>query len=267
MKTVKLYGELGKRFGRVHRFDVKTPAEAIRALSANFRDFKKFMIDSEKAGIGFRVKNGNYELENEKQVLEPAGKTIQIIPVVMGANAESRVLIGAALIAIGVVINVYAPGAGQIPIGIGASLALGGVAEMISPPPKLKEDLPQPPQNTPSSSFNGPVNTVQQGYPVPIGYGRLVVGSAVVSAGIDVTQIKQGFKRVKNNQTIAVRIIRATGVQWLGDGVDNTVIPANWFARIIITPNVSTSYTPPLGQSGIVDKYNYEYFVWDVVPV
>ena len=32
MKTIRLYGELGKRFGREFKLDVQSPAEAVRAL-------------------------------------------------------------------------------------------------------------------------------------------------------------------------------------------------------------------------------------------
>ena len=42
--------------------------------------------------------------------------------------------------------------------------------------------------NTPSYLFNGAVNTTAQGHPVPIGYGRLIVGSAVISASIVTTE-------------------------------------------------------------------------------
>jgi predicted phage tail protein len=40
------------------------------------------------------------------------------------------------------------------------------------------------PANKPSYAFDGAVNTAAQGNPVPICYGRLIVGSQVVSAGL-----------------------------------------------------------------------------------
>jgi hypothetical protein len=40
------------------------------------------------------------------------------------------------------------------------------------------------PENQPSYAFNGPLNTQAQGNPVPVLYGELIVGSAVLSAGI-----------------------------------------------------------------------------------
>lgn len=39
--------------------------------------------------------------------------------------------------------------------------------------------------NQPSYVFNGAVNTESQGHPVPLCYGRMRVGSAVISAGIE----------------------------------------------------------------------------------
>ena len=39
-------------------------------------------------------------------------------------------------------------------------------------------------ENKPSYAFGAPTNTVSQGYPVPIGYGKRRIGGAVISAGI-----------------------------------------------------------------------------------
>jgi predicted phage tail protein len=33
------------------------------------------------------------------------------------------------------------------------------------------------PENKPSFLFDGPVNTITQGHPVPVGYGKAFVGS------------------------------------------------------------------------------------------
>jgi predicted phage tail protein len=71
---------------------------------------------------------------------------------------------------------------------VGTSMILGGVAQMIAPTAKA-QDPSERPENQPSYVFNGAVNTTAQGHPVPVGYGRLIVGSAVISAGIDVDEI------------------------------------------------------------------------------
>ena len=69
---------------------------------------------------------------------------------------------------------------------IGASLILGGVAQMISPAPAISPlSRGKEAAKLESFSFSGVVNTSKQGLPVPIAYGRLFVGSAVLSSGLD----------------------------------------------------------------------------------
>ena len=51
-----------------------------------------------------------------------------------------------------------------------------------------KSDQASEDKRDPSYIFNGPVNTMAQGHPVPIGYGEMIVGSAVISAGISVDE-------------------------------------------------------------------------------
>ncbi len=71
----------------------------------------------------------------------------------------------------------------QVVAMMGMSMAMGGVMQMLSPQVKGLGAKDRP-ENGASYAFNGAVNTTAQGNPVPLGYGRLIVGSAVVSAGI-----------------------------------------------------------------------------------
>ncbi|AHC48245.1 Phage tail assembly protein I [Achromobacter xylosoxidans NBRC 15126 = ATCC 27061] len=66
---------------------------------------------------------------------------------------------------------------------MGVSLALGGVVQMLSPQQRALSAADRP-ENGASYNFNGPVNTSAQGNPVPVLYGRMIIGSATVSAGI-----------------------------------------------------------------------------------
>jgi len=68
----------------------------------------------------------------------------------------------------------------------GASLAIAGVTALSMKPPKFNEDteidLDNGAGGARSYLFNGPANTVREGGPVPIGYGRLVVGSQIIQS-------------------------------------------------------------------------------------
>jgi predicted phage tail protein len=194
MKTIILLGELGKRYGRKHMLDVKSPAEAVRALCANFKDFAAFVSASADRNVGYRVLNKREEV-GEDELHNPASQRITIAPVVAGAGGTvGKILLGAALIAASFLV----PGLAAVTLfgsttlatvafSVGVSLALGGIAQMLAPQPKF--DGPQEEQQ-PSYVFNGAVNTSAQGQPVPVGYGRMVVGSAVISAGISVEDIE-----------------------------------------------------------------------------
>ena len=193
MKTIILLGELGKRYGRRHTLDVKTPAEAVRALCANFKDFAAFVSASSDRNVGYRVLNKR-EAVGEDELHNPASQRITIAPVVAGAGGSvGKILLGAALIAAAF----FVPGLAAVALfgtttlatvafSVGVSLALGGVAQMLAPQPK---SIGPQEEQQPSYVFNGAVNTSAQGQPVPVGYGRMIVGSAVISAGISVEDI------------------------------------------------------------------------------
>ncbi|HDR1061757.1 TPA: tail assembly protein [Pasteurella multocida] len=199
IRKIRLKGELGKRFGKVHKLAVKTPAEAIRALCAIKKGFKAFLLKSEKHGIMYRFLAQKEEIEGtpeEFQMQYGAKTEFHLIPVFRGSKRGGLfgLIAGAALIGL----SIWNPaflglstfgGTGMlanvatVPFMIGASLALGGISQLLTPIPKM--DGPQErPENQPSYLFNGAVNTTQQGQPIPLLYGELIVGSAVVSAGL-----------------------------------------------------------------------------------
>jgi predicted phage tail protein len=186
LRKIKLYGKLAKFVGhRILEADVATAAEAVRFLVANWPELERHMADQY-----YRVSVGTYDLDLE-ELHDPAGQQeIKIVPVMAGAGATGRIIAGIALVAIGL----FVPGIGalgvQILVGVGASLVLGGVAQLLTPTPKVPTGPDT--QNDPrkSYSFSGIQNTSRQGVPVPIIYGETIVGSVVISAGIDTVQVQ-----------------------------------------------------------------------------
>jgi predicted phage tail protein len=181
VRTVRLYGVAGARFGRVHRFAVSSTAEAMRALCTQVSGFEKFLMNAKDNGLTFAVFKGRKNL-GEKELEHPVGDDeIRIAPVLVGSKKAGlfQTILGAALIVVGVLTSAY--GGGSL-IGLGASLALGGVMQMLSP--QTAGLAGTGPDNGTSYYFNGPVNSSAQGEPVPLVYGRMRVGSKVISAGI-----------------------------------------------------------------------------------
>jgi predicted phage tail protein len=182
LRKIKLYGKLAKFIGhRVLEADVATAAEAVRFLLANWPELEAHMNDQH-----YRVSIGTYDLTAE-ELHDPAGAApISFVPVVAGAGAVGRIIAGIALVAIGL----FVPGIGalgvQILVGVGASLVLGGVAQLLTPTPSTSKDEGDPRK---SFSFSGIQNTNRAGVPVPVVYGETLVGSVVISAGIDIVQV------------------------------------------------------------------------------
>lgn len=184
LKTVRLYGHLGKTFGKTFKFDVKTPAEAVAALKATVPGFTEYMI--QHSAPGYHVFTGKTNLGAE-QLAYPAENVIKIVPVVSGAGGNGgflQTILGIVLIVVGVWFNQ------PWLINIGISLTLGGIAQMLFAPPKptAPEDRERS-ENKPSYAFDGPVNTSQQGNVVPVGYGRMIIGGQVITAGMYVESI------------------------------------------------------------------------------
>lgn len=198
LKTVTLYGELAERYGKNWNLDINSPSEAVRALCANNPTFRNFLATSQERGVGYKISVGKTYLQNQNEIYDPSGRQdIKIIPVVLGAKKDGlgAILLGAALIyfsgglATAAVTGATAAGASAsaaatigtmvsgAAMNIGVGLIKGGIAQALATTPEeIKDD-----QNY---SFNGAANTVRQGVPVPICYGQLMVGGAVISSGI-----------------------------------------------------------------------------------
>jgi predicted phage tail protein len=197
LRKIRLYGALAKFIGkRVLYADVATAAEAVRFLVANWPELERHMADQH-----YRVSVGAEDITLD-DLHNPAGQQeIKIVPVVAGAGAAGRILAGVALIALAFIPGIgtataaaIAAGAkagltvvGTVLFGVGASLVLGGVAQLLTPTPKGNSNEEQDPRK--SFSFSGIQNTSRQGVPVPIVYGEVLVGSVVISAGIDTVQV------------------------------------------------------------------------------
>ncbi len=178
MKTIKLYGEMGKRFGREFELDVQTPAEAIRALCCQVRGFKSYLHAHAKDA--FKIFVGGRNSSEELHFPSSDKEIIHIAPVVQGAGAVGRIVIGAIM----VIVGTFVPGM-QWMVPMGWSLVIGGVIQLLSPTPKTDSGMgSEDPLHRPSYNFNGPVNTTAQGHPVPLAYGKVICGSAVISAGL-----------------------------------------------------------------------------------
>jgi predicted phage tail protein len=191
MLNVVLYGFLADKYGKYHSISAKSPAEVIRAFCANFKEFKQDIIQDGQAF--YKILAGAENRSDVNGLSVGTSKTIKLIPIVAGKGGLGKIIIGAALIYASIVF----PGTAGALSGflsseassIGFSLVLGGVSSLLFAPSKTKSNSGERPENVPSYAFAGAVNVTGQGNPVPLCYGRMRVGSQVVSTGLSVGQL------------------------------------------------------------------------------
>jgi hypothetical protein len=210
MIKVNLHGKLGEDIGESWDLEVSSVSEAFRAIEANTKKFRKWVINN----------NNNYEYEilinksnlfsekpNFKSVediknseffvnLNEKIQVIDIVPHIVGAGGFVKAAVGVVTVIAAVVVGVVFPPALPLAVGLGLAgigLIAAGTSELLSkPPPNIPFTAQQVnpiggDNGGPTSYlFNGPVNTVGEGGPVPIGYGKLLVGGNNVFANYDI---------------------------------------------------------------------------------
>lgn len=158
MKKIFLYGELGKFLGKEWELEVDSVQEALWAIEANTGKLTSFLSEnSEKFGY-YTFKVDDKKLSSREELeskFSKSSKEIHIMPQVAGGD----------------VVNIL--------IQVVIAVAMGFIMKALFKPPKPKEE-----RQTRSYLFSGPENTAAQGIPVPLGYGRLRVGSVVISASL-----------------------------------------------------------------------------------
>ncbi|MFS1582560.1 MAG: tail assembly protein [Candidatus Arsenophonus phytopathogenicus] len=193
LKTVRLYGKLGAKFGRVHQLAISSPREAVKALCVLYSGFERYLADAHLKGIEFAVFKGKRNIGEDEFHLNTK-EDIRIAPIIKGSKPGGffQTMLGVAMIGAAMMLGpagwaAFGAGGfmgGALALG-GASMALGGIAQMLSPQPPgatVRQDA----DNKPSYAFGGAVNTTAQGNPVPLLYtlDRKEIGGAIISAGI-----------------------------------------------------------------------------------
>ncbi|WLT30081.1 tail assembly protein [Geothrix sp. PMB-07] len=191
MKRIRLYGALRSKFGKEFRLNVATPAEAVRALCSMVRGFKEHL--QKHSEPGYQIIVGG-EARGEQLLEAPMGEElIQIVPVVAGAkDGLTTLVLGAALVYLSAGTGAFSlagwgasAGMASAVGSLGLAMVMGGAAQMLSSPQDLNTQAgDKGPDDTPTYAFSGPHLTTGQGNPVPVGYGRLRIGGAIVSLGI-----------------------------------------------------------------------------------
>lgn len=195
LKKIKVYGTLRKFLGQAEfEVDLNTPREAISFLKCNFEGVEEHMAKQH-----YTIQCGQKVITEDLLNLHTK-EDIRIIPLVhgnffsillgvgalFGASALPATILGSELLATLAVSALTS---------VGTSMVVDGVTSMLSPQqstmsPTSQQDSLDPAALASNYSFTGLTNISNAGVPVNLVYGEIVVGSIVVSNGVDTVQVE-----------------------------------------------------------------------------
>jgi predicted phage tail protein len=188
---ILLGGSAAKLFGREHIYELSTgdAREAVKAIDVNHPGFAKYLTNAKSMGLEFAIFRDRKNV-GERELKLGKTREIRIVPVIAGSKRAGALqtvigvaLIVAATIATGGVAGLAAGGAWGVAGGVGVSMAIGGVIQLLSPQQgRLSQS--SSPENAPSYAFGSAKNTTASGNPVPICIGRRRWGGMIISASI-----------------------------------------------------------------------------------
>lgn len=205
MVNVRFYGSL-KQFGSEFNLDCKTTAEVVHALTSQIPKLRQFI----QQGL-FTVRVGRDYLDNRylEQGLSQKLKddaTVHFTPTLKGSKRGGLfgVIAGAAIVAsalvLGPVLGVIGTTSAMMIGGLGASMLLGGVAQMLTKMPTMRGVTPtgavkpekgKQEEKQQSTSFSNLSNMVAQGKSMPLAYGLIRTGTLVISQGVETMDVER----------------------------------------------------------------------------
>lgn len=196
MQAVYLNGAIAE-FGKVWHTQCETIRDIFKLIECQTPGFRQHLIKAADAGVGFEIQRGTEFLEDPEELLLTVNdEDIFITEVPAGSKGGAgKILAAVAIVAIVVGTGGFGAGAtgfatltantaATIATSVAVNLALQGVTELMAPGPETDSA-----EANDGYLFNGPVNTVKEGLPVPVAYGELVVGGAPISVSFQSSPI------------------------------------------------------------------------------
>jgi|11BtaG_2_1085332.scaffolds.fasta_scaffold01802_2 predicted phage tail protein len=160
MTTIRLHGILAQKYGKVFKMNIDKPRDVIRAIDVNREGFRKTVVDLQKQGFSYELIVNKKRLSQKSFLDNKYPKEIDFVPFIVGSGPGFVPALILTLLSAAIQYALTDPGTidgGETTIGSDSKSLLF------------------------SSSI---INLTAQGSPLPIGYGRLKVGSSVIQSSM-----------------------------------------------------------------------------------
>ena len=180
MTIVNIHGILAREYGDSFILSLPNPKDVLEAIDCNKQGFLQRLIELQREGLCYDIivnKTRITDGPDMDHMLNPA--TIDLVPAISGSGLTSLFL--SALFP-------TALATGTTALAFAASLTnfvlFAAISYALTPKPENEALEIRAGGSKSSFVFSNTANIASQGSPVPIGYGRLLVGSTVVQATI-----------------------------------------------------------------------------------
>ena len=161
MTKINLHGILKYEFGEIIPLNINRPKEVIDAIDSVKKNFRARIYELARENIHFNIIADGESIKNINQLeMKKNFKQIDIVPVIAGGWV--MIVVQIALLVISMAIQLM----------------------MRPKPPKAQQLSSEISGNKQSFLFSSKGNLTQQGNPVPVGYGRLRVGSSIIQTSV-----------------------------------------------------------------------------------
>ncbi len=202
--TMTLHGELGESIGKTWNFAVKSVSQAIHALNTiTSNSFTNYFVNNNKLQAKYRIlingqdftapvneiNEGNAEMVRNSELImgKENLKTIDIVPFIENSDSKTLGIFTTILAVVLIIIGIatFGEGGGFL-IAVGVTLLAAGVAALLARPPDIGNFRQIDKAGKESYLFGGPTNIIGEGGVVPVGYGRIIAGSQVISSAYQI---------------------------------------------------------------------------------
>jgi len=170
MTIIRLHGILAKEYGQNFCLNVGNPKNLLHAIDANRDGFISRIIQLQKEGCVYEIIINKKRLNNQKEPQNyDSSQIIDLVPAITGSGP-----------------TVFLPlfGGNALLAHLASAVFFAAVSYALTPTPEVQQIEATAQASKTSMVFSNTVNTASQGAPLPIGYGRLKVGSQVIQATI-----------------------------------------------------------------------------------
>lgn len=183
LRTIHLHGAAAELAPTVE-LDANNVQMLFAGLNSAFKDFKTMFGKCEDFALLKKRADGKYESVTEDTLMMPFGDSteLHLITRAKGADPATAYAVATAMGASGATAVIVAA-----VIYIAFIVGMSYLAASLAPSPDVGGS--EAAANEPSFMFNGAANITEEGYAVPVVYGRVLTGSVVISVGTEVENI------------------------------------------------------------------------------